>query len=253
MYCAKCGKENNENTNFCDFCGNELTPIHGGSSQSVQSTVKPKPQPSGNIIIQQASTEKRDKPKGVAIGVALIVALVFAISFAVSNKASRKATQESSDSSLAQAEEIASFNGGSYGSEFTFESIPQVTALECFSYTKENEYGVKAVYDYYCNGDEIVNITQTLTSSTQNTNKDDIDEYLETVEENKKKYAYYDCVTYTVQTNDTEIIEKLEIKNVTDNIAVLQESGLILDTGNVSIVSMKETEFDLLKAGFTKK
>lgn len=262
MYCSKCGKENADTSRFCNFCGSELTPVQPQNTQpAAQPVQQPVQQPvaqpynptqgAGNIIIQQPSDPKKNKNNkkiGIIIGVVAAV-LMFIISFVTAKNATEKAFNNAVDGNDAVVESV---QGEDAGNQFTFDALPEVTALDCHSFTKSDSYGNSAVYEYYCKGDEVVNITQSAVTITKGADKDAVDDFLDVVEDNKEKYSKYDCVKYTVEIKDTEITEKLEIKNVSDNIDDLRTLGLIQGIGNITYVSIKQTEEALVDAGFTK-
>lgn len=137
----------------------------------------------------------------------------------------------------------------------TTEKQIEAADLVCHTFTKIDKRGMEEKYEYYCHGDEVINIKQYSTIDTSKQTKEFNDELSQLVKSRQEIYPEFsDFVKYTYKMNDVYVVESIEITDVTNHMFELMQIGMIHDPdGTMTYVSLKQVESELLADGYTKE
>ena len=261
MFCSKCGKEINDGSSFCQFCGAAQSQSSPATNQQpaqqynapTSNTIpnqyqdQPIPQsPYNNIPVAPIPPKKKSKlPLIVVITIAIILIPIIFIGVIGSVFGIKD------DAEVNNATEIISEN-------FDFNDTANLTdaVKEADVHIFEMEQnGAKIQHTYYCNGDIVKTWVQTVTVNLEGTSQDEKDAFVDQCnQEWEDKYSQYTFIEHSVEVVNEELIEIYKFNDVSNHVDDLKELGLIQKNGSVVtlFISYKQTRDMLLAQGFTE-
>ena len=127
--------------------------------------------------------------------------------------------------------------------------------LVCHTFIKTDDKGTEEKYEYYCHGDEVVNIKQYATTNTSKQTKEYNDELIQLVKSRQEIYPEFsDFIKYTYKISNDYVVETIELTNVSDHMFELMQIGMIDDPeGTMTYISLKQVTEELEEFGFKKQ
>ncbi len=247
MFCSYCGKEIPDNSSACQFCGAVLSQAQQVPPQAPQQAPYGAPQQAPYQAPYQGQynapytppTPPKKKSKapmiiGIVVGILVVLGIIGFIA-------------SSEDGGYAPVETFAD-------PQFDIESVPadSVTALEPHSF-EITQNGVTLRHTYYCDGDKIINWTQTATISIAGKTQEEIDSLIATCDNDyNNNYASYSFISHGTEIVDDTLVETYKFTGMSDHIQELKDLGLI--SGNIITlyVSLEQSRTDLISQGFTE-
>lgn len=117
-----------------------------------------------------------------------------------------------------------------------------------------NQDGVEMQFQMDAKGDIVHTITQTSVLDCSAYQQEQIDAIVESTEEFSSTYEKYEGVTYSVNTEGTDLIEKIVIDTTkSDTLEKLSEAELLPIDGSSARISVKKTINALEEQGWVQK
>ncbi len=257
MFCSYCGKEIQNNSTTCQFCGAVLPQAQQVPPQAPQQAPYQAPQQAPYQAPQQTPyqapyqgqynapytppTPPKKKSKapmiiGIIVGIIVVLGIIGAIA---------GSGDTSSDSGYAPVETFGDY-------DYNFESIPAdaVQAADVHILTQTTAEGLTNTITYYCDGDDITSWTQVSTANVSGVDSDTIQQAVAGVE---AKFAPYDFIDYSYSVDGDIMTETFVINDVPNNIDDLIELQLV-DAGLLGAkrISWAQTKTNLLAQGYTE-